>query len=1015
MNSDHACRGYLPVLWRRKRIAVIVSCLEGKFFTVVTDTVRVRRTHIVKTIMILIFLQLLQVVWGEQWDFYHELSAETFQPPNSLREDSYFGFSITYDQFNKRMMISTPRENNIGEVYECDLTKINDKSCSKLPANITREAEAYTHDYWFGATLEAAPTYVLACTPRYTRYPRNCAVAGTFGRCYRRRENENFFNYPMFTKSVTQKDCLNMEKSMDTLGWSLDIGKDDSVIIGSPGMFQNTGIAAVLPSKKRLLKRIDKIESNIYNFGYGVAAGYFLVENKISYAVSTTYGNFGAGQVYFYIQDKNNNFDKPLLLKKGEDVDDVGSMFGAVLCVANINELGKGDDLLVGAPTYALQSDYNIGAVYVYEFKKKGDPPEYRIKIVGQKHGSMFGSTIISLGDLNGDKKDEIAIGAPYEDDGAVYIYSGAAILSDKPFRWLQKIKPSEKNLASFGYSLAALQDYDNNGCNELAVSAPFANKVKLYKCLAAVTITKMYAIFPNVTKRTVSRQTDFVFEVCIDVKYPDKPKDITADLSTDVRLDHMYATLKSVNDRNVYNFHTPLQSKNSTYCAKVDFILPLDKDYSTEIGYEISTKLLNSPMNMTHVTGAHVILSDHSKLSNSGSFWAGECSGASGCISNLSLTITSDIKERPFITGSKDASVFHVQVLNTGEVAYDPCIQLRVSGGTLQKSPMFCSWNNVLDESWLCKTMKPIRTNATWDINDIIVDLRSLTNQDKRVALKVKLFERCTDTNTSESYELSFPLRSNSDGIYIRGITDVGYVNIVENEVLFAKHFEQIYTIVNQGPTNFKDLTSNITMENTDFVTYPDIPVTIHVEGTSQSEGSHKTCHTDKSGLKMTALCQIDSLFKDSFVKIRIAMDTNPNVLTYDVLEKQNRVTVNSTLTIYLDTEAPKSLMLSTVIQRREAHVDLWILIAACLVGLLLIIVIAVILYKNGFLQRKNKKKLNTLKESVKRQTIRRSMMARPTTATEDRSEILENMEMSDEIAFDENPHPKRATSKTS
>lgn len=38
---------------------------------------------------------------------------------------------------------------------------------------------------------------------------------------------------------------------------------------------------------------------------------------------------------------------------------------------------------------------------------------------------------------------------------------------------------------------------------------------------------------------------------------------------------------------------------------------------------------------------------------------------------------------------------------------------------------------------------------------------------------------------------------------------------------------------------------------------------------------------------------------------------------------------------------------MLSTRIQRREAHVDLWILIAACLVGILLLIVIAVILYK--------------------------------------------------------------------
>lgn len=47
-------------------------------------------------------------------------------------------------------------------------------------------------------------------------------------------------------------------------------------------------------------------------------------------------------------------------------------MFGAVLCTAKINKLGKGDDLLVGAPTYALNTDYNTGAVYVYAYDKEG-------------------------------------------------------------------------------------------------------------------------------------------------------------------------------------------------------------------------------------------------------------------------------------------------------------------------------------------------------------------------------------------------------------------------------------------------------------------------------------------------------------------------------------------------------------------------------------------------------------------------------------------------------------------
>ena len=53
-----------------------------------------------------------------------------------------------------------------------------------------------------------------------------------------------------------------------------------------------------------------------------------------------------------------------LKLDKVEDREDVGSMFGAVLCAANLH--GKRTDLLVGAPTYATKNTYNRGAVYVY-------------------------------------------------------------------------------------------------------------------------------------------------------------------------------------------------------------------------------------------------------------------------------------------------------------------------------------------------------------------------------------------------------------------------------------------------------------------------------------------------------------------------------------------------------------------------------------------------------------------------------------------------------------------------
>ena len=58
--------------------------------------------------------------------------------------------------------------------------------------------------------------------------------------------------------------------------------------------------------------------------------------------------------------DERLNFIVDASLKTSE----IGSMFGAVLCAAKL--VGKRTDLIVGAPTYATKSTYNLGAVYVY-------------------------------------------------------------------------------------------------------------------------------------------------------------------------------------------------------------------------------------------------------------------------------------------------------------------------------------------------------------------------------------------------------------------------------------------------------------------------------------------------------------------------------------------------------------------------------------------------------------------------------------------------------------------------
>ncbi len=97
-----------------------------------------------------------------------------------------------------------------------------------------------------------------------------------------------------------------------------------------------------------------------------------------------------------------------------------------------------------------------------------------------------FGISIIRLGDVDGDGIDDLAVGAPGDDDavnqlptglGAVYVLF---LNADGTVKAQQKISDIEggftgvlRPVDDFGYSLAAIGDFDGNGVPDMAVGAP--------------------------------------------------------------------------------------------------------------------------------------------------------------------------------------------------------------------------------------------------------------------------------------------------------------------------------------------------------------------------------------------------------------------------------------------------------------------------------------------------------------------------------------------------------------
>ena len=151
--------------------------------------------------------------------------------------------------------------------------------------------------------------------------------------------------------------------------------------------------------------------------------------------------------------------------------------FGSGLGVADVNNDGN-NDLIIGA-RYHLTTFANDGAIFVFLGDGAGSlsaTPDQTI--VGTQIYGMFGSAVTSIGDLDKDGCEDIAVGAPGVGDdsqGAVYIFLGCSGASSgllSPVAEQQILGSSPRG--SFGHHLEGGFDIDGDTWNDLLVAEPF-------------------------------------------------------------------------------------------------------------------------------------------------------------------------------------------------------------------------------------------------------------------------------------------------------------------------------------------------------------------------------------------------------------------------------------------------------------------------------------------------------------------------------------------------------------
>nr|XP_028697007.1 integrin alpha-D isoform X2 [Macaca mulatta] len=153
----------------------------------------------------------------------------------------------------------------------------------------------------------------------------------------------------------------------------------------------------------------------------------------------------------------------------------IGSYFGASLCSVDVDGDGNTDLILIGAPHYYEQT--RGGQVSVCPLPRGRVQWQCEAVLCGEQGHpwGRFGAALTVLGDVNGDKLSDVAIGAPGEQEnrGAVYLFHGASESSISPSH-SQRIAGSQLSprLQYFGQALSGGQDLTQDGLMDLAVGA---------------------------------------------------------------------------------------------------------------------------------------------------------------------------------------------------------------------------------------------------------------------------------------------------------------------------------------------------------------------------------------------------------------------------------------------------------------------------------------------------------------------------------------------------------------
>ncbi|TKS72109.1 Integrin alpha-6 VLA-6 [Collichthys lucidus] len=477
------------------------KCMTESKLQILTDKIMAKHWHMVYLFSL--------------WQLHTtEVAAFNLDTQNVLQKNgnpgSLFGYSIAFHQQlnpakKNLLLVGAPRSkhqnqvNVTGVVYQCDLTTTSDR-CQPIQFD----------------NKGLSTLFELTCAHRYQQWDPNPSLYVprlVTGQCYLLGDNlqvgqeERKWRRVVCDSQHLQRPRTHAWFAYCQQGHGASFAKDNtSLLFGAPGAYYWKGIIRMerlddldiftedsreTGDLNQLNTELIPLKSDSY-LGFSIDSGMALFRKGELTIVSGAPRGGYSGQVAFLKADPvtQTNLSVELVLSGPG----LASSFGYDVAVVDLNGDGW-EDLAVGAPEFFVKDGLVGGAVYIYiNNKGKNWDKIVPTQLLGPKE-SMFGLAVENIGDINQDGFGDIAVGAPYDGSGQVYLYYGSSDgIHKKP---AQVISSGSNKVTLFGYSLSGNLDVDNNQYPDLAVGS-LSDSVFVFRARPVVSVSSTLKVTPN-------------------------------------------------------------------------------------------------------------------------------------------------------------------------------------------------------------------------------------------------------------------------------------------------------------------------------------------------------------------------------------------------------------------------------------------------------------------------------------------------------------------------------------